>query len=208
MLNKITLETDGLVVGGNQLVTSGGQVNVGNNLYVAANTVTANLTVTGTFNYPRANTNMPAMAVFSNTLTTATSGNVYNVIYDKIEFDTNNCFNPTSQWLYVNGIYTPPWSWAPNVPGYYQINYNVLFNMTNAGYGVSQLYKQNNPIHYSYFNANSAGAVITTQGSRIVAMNGISDYLSMTVLQTSGATATIGSSNQAYGFSGCWLRPL
>jgi hypothetical protein len=54
-INKLVLETDGLVVGTNQLVASGGGVSIANNLVVSGNTYsnvvgtvnTSNLTVTG-----------------------------------------------------------------------------------------------------------------------------------------------------------------
>jgi len=46
-LNKLQLETDGLVVGVNQLVTSGNGVSVGNNLVVQGNTYLNNVTIAG-----------------------------------------------------------------------------------------------------------------------------------------------------------------
>jgi len=48
MLNRIFLEPDGLVVGYNQLVTSGGGVSVANTFVVQGNTYLNNLNVTGT----------------------------------------------------------------------------------------------------------------------------------------------------------------
>jgi hypothetical protein len=42
-INKIVLETDGLVVGDNQLVASGGGVSIGQNLVVQGNTYTGNI---------------------------------------------------------------------------------------------------------------------------------------------------------------------
>jgi len=42
-INKIVLETDGLIVGDNQLVASGGGVSIGKNLVVEGNTYTGNI---------------------------------------------------------------------------------------------------------------------------------------------------------------------
>ena len=43
-INNLTLEPDGLVVGSTQLVTSGGGVTIGQNLAVAGNIITGNVT--------------------------------------------------------------------------------------------------------------------------------------------------------------------
>ena len=48
-VNKLYLETDGLVVGATQLVASGGGVTIGQNLAVAGNVVASNLIILGTF---------------------------------------------------------------------------------------------------------------------------------------------------------------
>jgi len=207
MLNKIFLEQDGLVVGGNQLTTQGGSVSVGNNIYVGANTVTSNLTVTGTFNYPKANTSLPAFSAFGNALVSAPNTTNTQIAYNQVEFDTNSCFNPTNQWLYVNGIYTPPWSFAPNIPGYYQINATIFGTQSGTSNAFIQavLYKQN--ASYKYAITPFGGAGITVTVSTVVFMNGISDYLSVYGYQNTGGALNIGSSTIQQSFNGCFLRP-
>lgn len=207
MLNKIFLEQDGLVVGGNQLVTSGGNVNIANSVFVGANTVTGNLTVTGTFNYPKANTGLPAFNAFGSAFVTAPNLTVVQLMYDKILFDTNNCYNPTNQWMYVNGIYTPPWSWAPNVPGYYQINATCLSGANTTVGAIQQviLNKQNGT--YAVANAPLNAGAPTAAINTVVFMNGVSDYVSLFGLQTSGGSLSFGSNAPVYSFNGCFLRP-
>ena len=51
-LNKLTLETDGLVVGGTQLVASGGGITIGNNLVVNGTAYAGNLVVASNFTTP------------------------------------------------------------------------------------------------------------------------------------------------------------
>lgn len=210
MLNKIFLETDGLVVGGTQLTTTGGSVNVANNIYIGGNTVTGNLTVTGTFTYPRANTVAPVFSVFSNTAYNVLNVTNTPVPFNTIEYDSNNTFNPQSVWAYVNGIYAPPYSWAPNVPGYYQVNASVFGAASGAAGAFLQvnLFKQNAAIR-SVNVPFGGGANPVATVSSIVYMNGVSDYLTVYTWQNTGGTITngvVGGSN-LYSFNGCFLRP-
>jgi hypothetical protein len=205
-LNKINLEKDGLVVGGTQLATHGGSVSVGNNIIVGANTYTSNLIVTGTFVYQQANTVLPTFSAFGSALTTTTSGVATPVLYDRVEYDTNNCFNPTNQWQYRNGIYTPPWSWAPNVPGYYLITAPVLFtaNGTANAYGQTNIMRQNNALAYSTAPLNIGPSVTATT---VVYMNGTSDYVNVMSIQNSTGALAVGSNAPFIRFRGCYLRP-
>ena len=207
MLNKIFLETDGLVVGGTQLTTTGGNVNIANNVYVGGNTVTANLVVTGSFSYPKGTSSMPAFRAYGSAYVSALNGTITAAMYDKLEYDTSNCFNPTNQWLYVNGIYTPPWSWAPNVAGFYQVN-AISASSANATAGAqyqTMLYRQNSLVGLGV-SAYGGGAGVSSVVSTIVYMDGKSDYLSVYGWQNSGGTLTIGSSQPGFGFSGCLIR--
>ena len=210
MLNKIFLETDGLVVGGTQLTTTGGNVNIANNIYVGGNTVTANLVVTGSFTYPNANSSLPAFSVFGNALQNVPGGFVNTPIqYNTIEFDTNNCYNPTSQWLYKNGIYTPPYSWAPNVPGYYMINaaFTAAANATAGASAFCLLYKQNAIYRSIGFNFGSGGAAFTPMVSTVMYMDGKTDYITIMAAHSLGSPLSMGSAQNSLSFNGCFLRP-
>ena len=208
MLNKVFLEPDGLSVGGTQLLTTGGGVSIANTLFVGANTVTSNLTVTGTFNYPRANTTLPAFRAYGSVVPSIPSSTFTAIPYNIVEFDTNGCFNPTSQPLYLNGIYTPAWSWAPNVPGYYQINAAVsaTSNSTAGSLVYTNIYKQNNIV------AQGSSALSSLTNSQpwcgtVLFMNGVSDYVSIYAWQNSGGALAVGSPQNTVSFNGCFLRP-
>jgi len=205
MLNKIFLETDGLVVGGTQLTTTGGNVNIANSVYVGANTVTGNLTVTGSFNYTKGNANIPVFRAWGDTFLTNNGNPPGQVPYNRVQIDTNNCYNPTNQWLYLNGIYTPPWSWAPNVAGYYMINatFGATGGATTFNMGISIL-KQNETVAQNF--VSWAGINTNAHISTIVYMNGVSDYVSVYGVQSSGSPVSIGSSSQAHTFNGCLIR--
>jgi len=206
MLNKVFLEPDGLSVGGTQLLTTGGGVSIANTLYVGANTITNNLTVTGTFNYPRANTTMPAFSAYNNIQIQVPTATVVPLPYSQVEYDTSNCYNPTNQPMYLNGIYTPAWSWAPNVPGYYQVNAtNMIYTSAGATYTLQTiLFKQVGIYRLAYCGM---GGAVTSTISTVVFMNGVSDYLSVYGSQNSGIPFYIGSDSRYCSFNGCFLRP-
>jgi hypothetical protein len=161
MLNKIYLEPDGLVVGGNQLVTSGGGVSVANNMFVGGNIYTGNLVVTSTFIAPSVTTTTSTTSTTSTTTTTSTtskpafystststlsgttaantSGYLFGPMpFNTTVFDTNGCYNNTTSWQTLNGITVPPYCFAPNVPGYYMVTVQNYSAGTASGGGYSK----------------------------------------------------------------------
>ena len=70
-------------------------------------------------------------------------GSATQIQYNTTIFDTNNCYNPTSQPLILNGITVPPFSWAPNIPGYYLVTGAVLYsaNATTGAYNATAIFK-------------------------------------------------------------------
>ena len=214
MLNKVFLEPDGLSVGGTQLVTTGGGVSVANSLYVGVNTTTRNLTVTGTLTGP--NTALPAFsAQFSqNPLQTnisfSTTQVFYTINFTQTNFDTNGCYNPSPNPTYLNGIWVPPYSWAPNIPGYYQINTGVQLQSTNiTTNNWLYLFKQFAQVsQFSMVASQASSAFYSGVISSVVYMNGVSDFVNVQFYPISGTTwSTNGNYPTANYFNGCFLRP-
>jgi hypothetical protein len=97
-LNKIFLEQDGLVVGTNQLVTSGGGVSVGNSFVVQGNTYLNNLTVLGSLNSPLT----PSSNLVSTNITTGNlSINYVTTIHEVLEFFNTQLYTGGTVNLYL-----------------------------------------------------------------------------------------------------------
>jgi hypothetical protein len=97
-LNKIFLEQDGLVVGANQLVTSGGGVSVGNSFVVQGNTYLNNLTVLGSLNSPLT----PSSNLVSTNITTGNlSINYVTTIHEVLEVVNTQLYTGGTVNLYL-----------------------------------------------------------------------------------------------------------
>jgi hypothetical protein len=139
--------------------------------------------------------NMPAFSAYPTQNTqTISSGVETTVIYQNELFDTANCYNNST------GVFTP------NVAGYYQLSYGVMFySIITSGE------------FYAYVMKNGSGSVTGTMGfdtvggtyvygysaSVIVYANGTTDNFQIRVGQATGSSKNI--SNQGY-FTGCLLR--
>ena len=103
------------------------------------------------------------------------------VIFDMVEFDTENCFNKST------GAY------KPNVAGYYQINASVYYEM-NSPPGAYQIYLLKNGKHAKRGAAASnseSGRNIGLNISAVVLMNGTTDIVQILTIQTSGNNVNI-----------------
>lgn len=99
-------------------------------------------------------------------------------------FDTNNCYNV------ANGRFTP------NVAGYYQINFNALFNFSAGGgqnMHVSLIKNGGELIRGGqHVPSGSTESYWNSTGSTLVQMNGTTDYLYIAQTNSaSGGTVTV-----------------
>jgi hypothetical protein len=107
----------------------------------------------------------PTFSVFKSINQPSTEG--ATVTFDKIEFDTANCFNISTS------------SYKPNVAGYYQVNASVYYQ-TDLPAGSYQLYLNKNGAVYK--RGTNAEIPTSTGGlginmSTVVSMNGTTDYI-------------------------------
>jgi hypothetical protein len=82
------------------------------------------------------------------------------------EFDTNACFDPTTNYRFT-----------PNVAGYYQINV-ALYVTTGVTTLVSYIYK-NGSVYMSGSRTDVTTASFASQASALIYMNGSTDYIEM-----------------------------
>jgi hypothetical protein len=139
--------------------------------------------------------NMPAFSAYpSTTQSIATSTNT-KVIYGSEFFDTNNCFDSTTNYRFT-----------PTVAGYYQITAAVR-DATGpvSGQLVSYIYKNGSVIN---FVVNTfAGAVGTSSVcSVLLYLNGTTDYIEHYVSQNSVSSVNISASSASTYFQATLVR--
>ena len=133
--------------------------------------------------------NGPAFRAYSGTNQTGiASSTSTKVRLDNKSFDTNNCFDATTNYRFT-----------PTVAGYYQINGGVLAGGTvNTQLLVAFLYKNGATVtqgNYIYYAAGYSNAIETV--SDVIYCNGTTDYIELyiygsvygTLSTTSGATS-------------------
>jgi hypothetical protein len=213
-INVLQLENDGLIVGNNQLTTTGGGVYVGQNLVVNGNTVlTGGLQANGTIGAnsnilysngrnaywaPPASVANPTFSAFTNTQRNISFATYTKVIYDQKEFDTDNAFDS----VFLNRF-------NPKVPGIYEINASVgILGTTTFTNGQIVLYKNGALFKF--------GTVIQTTLANnlvhiyplaaLVQMNGTTDFLEIYTYINGTGTATVDRGADRTYFQGTLVR--
>lgn len=213
-INVLQLENDGLIVGNNQLTTTGGGVYVGQNLVVNGNTVlTGGLQANGTIGAnsnilysngrnaywaPPASVANPTFSAFTNTQRNISFATYTKVIYDQKEFDTDNAFDS----VFLNRF-------NPKVPGIYEINASVgILGTTTFTNGQIVLYKNGALFKF--------GTIIQTTLANnlvhiyplvaLVQMNGTTDFLEIYTYINGTGTATIDRGADRTYFQGTLVR--
>jgi len=112
------------------------------------------------------------------------------IILDTEEFDTNNCFDSTTNYRFT-----------PTVAGYYQINGAVTLAVpATTGGAAAQLYK--NGTNFCIGAASGTANLFPTAfvGS-LIYFNGSSDYIELYIYNGAGTTTTTG-----YGRDQCYMN--
>jgi hypothetical protein len=175
------------------LTTSAHALNGSTSGSVALNTVAVAGTNTATF--PAAtgtvmvSGNMPAFSVYPNSSQSLSSG-VQKIQMAAETFDTNNCFDSTTNYRFT-----------PTVAGYYQINALVTLGATSSSctiyiYKNGSVYKNGTNIAASAYNSSSV--------SDVVLLNGSTDYIEFYVGASTSLTLQ-GTVNNTYA-SGAMIR--
>lgn len=134
------------------------------------------------------NTGAPAFSAYLSSPVSFTTGVFTKVTCQTEEFDTNNCYDSTTNYRF-----------QPNVAGYYQINSCIYWG--NAGSNiVSVIYKNGAAFKRGNQLLNSASSDFTTLCSALIYLNGSTDYVELYGLQNSGGTLTTQGTTASYNY--------
>jgi hypothetical protein len=140
----------------------------------------------------------PTFSATSNAAQTITSNTFTLVSLQTKNWDTATAFNNTGSTATLNGISVPAYAFAPNVAGYYQVNYSIDSGSASTAptRALPSLYKN----AANYRNAsNIIGAnVFSGMGSSMVYLNGTSDYIQMYALITATTAIITNTSAQTF----------
>jgi hypothetical protein len=145
----------------------------------------------------------PAFSAYCSTGTTLSSSAFTKLIYDTKYYDTNGCYNNTGSTVTLNGISTPSYSFAPNVPGYYlfTVTNNVNGSPTNT---VVEIQKNSSTQSLYGSGIQNGSNIPYFQTAGMLYLNGTSDYVSANMyVNTSGCTS---GASTVFVFQGSLIR--
>jgi hypothetical protein len=173
---------------------SGGSIelvptNTASNFTVTVPAVTGTMLTTATAGVP---IDGPAFRANTITAQTITASTFTKIAYNVEEFDTNGCYDSTTNYRFT-----------PTVAGYYQINANASLGGGTVAYVQCSIYK--NGVGYvngsGIPNNTSVGGMVTA--SSLIYLNGSTDYVEFYVWQNSGTSINLqvgGGNNTFSGF--------
>jgi len=119
----------------------------------------------------------PAFKAYLSSNQAVSANVVTKIAFNTKVYDTATCYNNTGSTVTLNGISTPSYSFAPNVPGYYLIYVCAGFGGTGNSMGLT-LYKN---LAVTLVNGSAVTYNVNIGGlSTLTAMaylNGTSDYI-------------------------------
>jgi len=136
--------------------------------------------------------NMPAFSVYQNSATSLTNGGYTKIAFQTKEFDTNNCFDNTTNYRFT-----------PTVAGYYQLNASIQAS-TGASYELSVLIYKNGSVYKSGTD-NVYSTTYSAIISSLVYLNGSTDYVEIYSFCGAAGKTTVASSVNTY-FNGSMVR--
>jgi hypothetical protein len=135
--------------------------------------------------------NIPTFSAYLSTNQSVTSGAYTKIQMNVEEFDTNNNYDPTTNYRFT-----------PTIAGYYQINAAVAPNGTSPTSAVAALYKNGSVYKYGpYIQATNPNSNLAC----IVYMNGTTDYVEIYAYQTA-SVATWGNGATSTYFQGFLVK--
>lgn len=136
--------------------------------------------------------NGPAFSAYLGTNQTVTQSVWTKLQINTEEFDTNNCYDNSTNYRFT-----------PNIAGYYQVTGNAVVTNANQQYNQLAIYKNG-----SLFKAgtnNSAVGAYWFMVSALVYLNGSTDYIEL-YGQTTGAVPTFSSGQTSTYFQAALVR--
>lgn len=135
----------------------------------------------------------PAFSAYPSTVQSLSSGVYTKVQLNAEEFDTNNCFDSTTNYRFT-----------PNVAGYYSVQWQAAIYGSNQTIVYSQVYKNGSRVKSGFYQYNVTTNSLTVGGSALIYCNGTTDYLEMYVY--TNAANSIDNTAIASYFSGFLAR--
>ena len=162
----------------------------------AAVSFTAAPTVFSTVPAEKVSTVGPAFRAYLSADQTVTTGSTVKVNFNSETFDVGGCFDSSTNYR-----------WTPNVPGYYDIDYqlNETGSSISAGGAAAYLYKNGSLYSKANFFAPTATHAYVS-GSDRVYMNGTTDYLEVFAFLAGTGTMKVVSGGGESRFSGHFVR--
>lgn len=146
----------------------------------AAVSFTAAPTVFGTVPASKLSTVGPSFSAYKPTSAQSLTSTVWaKAQLTAEEFDTGNCFDSSTNYRF-----------QPNVAGYYQVSYQGYLSGGPLTNGEAALYKNGAAIAAGVYGAPTSNVLVSV-GSKLVYMNGTTDYLELYLYAT--GTAVIGN---------------
>lgn len=132
----------------------------------------------------------PAFSAYPNATLSISTNTSTKILFQTEEFDTNNNFASST--------------FTPTVAGYYQLS--TLVGTTTVITSEAIIWIAKNGSVYKYLADPYASSIGMLGGSCLVYANGTTDYFEVYMVQYSGSTRTISSSNQVVWFQGAMVR--
>ena len=214
VINTGISSVTGNISGGN--IATAGQVSATGNI-TTANSFVGNLvgtTVSATGNVTSTTVNANTIYLGGNLLTinnattpvgfrattpvtnmSVNNGSTVTMLFGTEEVDTKNCYDPAT------GRFTP------NAAGYYSIDWFVVTNANGAGEMIASLYKNGVLVAWGTNQTTATAHWNGIGGSAgMIYLNGTTDYISITLTNNSGSTATILAASGLSYFSAYLIR--
>ena len=139
--------------------------------------------------------NGPAFSANTITAQAITTNTFTKIAYNSELFDTNNCYDSTTNYRFT-----------PTVAGYYQINANVSLGGGTAGYAQCAIYKNGGPICSGSGIPNNVNVGSMVFAATVVVMNGSTDYVEFYLWQNNGSTVNLQTATGFNTFSASMVR--
>ena len=139
--------------------------------------------------------NGPAFSAYMRATQSISNTTVTKIVFNTENFDTNSNYD------------TSNYRFTPTVAGYYQFSARIA--TAASGTGITYIYIARNANNDTGLNSavgnNASGITVSTSG--ILYMNGSTDYVEAFTYQSTGGSATMGSTNSGFAnFQGCLIR--
>ena len=207
-LSNVTVNIAGNIIGTGTNVS----LVAGSYTYTFDNTGTFTMPVNGNIVMPGANTNLTVggnLTVTGNITSTpvgfrattpvtnvsVNNGSTVTMLFGTEEVDTNSAYNPAT------GRFTP------NAAGYYSIDWFIVTSANGAGELIASLYKNGVLVAWGTNQTTATAHWNGIGGSAgMIYLNGTTDYISISLTNNSGSTATILAASGLSYFSAYLIR--